>query len=324
MNTIRKLGFALALTLMSAATTVAAQDRWPSKPVKVVVPFAPGGSSDATARAITEKLTTMFGQTFFVENRAGASATIGANFVAHAEPDGYTLLVMPGANVVVRKLGMQTGYDPINDFTPVSNLVFAPYVIIGGVQQSWKTLADMVTYAKANPGALGIGNSEITTRLTAEALARAANIKLTNVPYKGGGPIVLDVLGGHLPLGVATGPAVGGFYKDRRVNVLAVSSPKRLAIFPDVPTVAEALRLKQFDSQTWYAFAGPAKMPQAIVDSLSKAVSQILADKAMQDKLLELGLVPAEDTTPAGMRRLMDRFAKENGAIIDAAHIQAE
>ncbi|MCX7151934.1 MAG: tripartite tricarboxylate transporter substrate binding protein [Proteobacteria bacterium] len=297
---------------------------YPVKPVRVIVPFAPGGSADGTARPIAERLGALLGQTFVVENRPGAQGVIGASMVAKADPDGYTLLLVPGTHVLVPLLTNSVPYHPLNDFTPVSNLVFAPYVIMSATNQPFTSLKDMVAYARENPMKLAIGNSEVTTRLAAESLSQAGNIKLTHVNYKGGGPIAADVLGGHLALGVATPVSVLAFHKDRKVNALAVTSPKRLGSMPDVPTVAEALGVAQFDSQTWFALAGPAGMPRPVVDRLSRAITQILAEPAIRERLLTMGLIPAEDSTPEGLGNLMKSFSQRNAVLIEAAKIKME
>lgn len=297
---------------------------YPVKPVRIVVPFAPGGSADGTARPIAERLGALLGQTFVVENRPGAQGVIGASMVAKADPDGYTLLLVPGTHVLVPLLTKSVPYHPLNDFTPVANLVFVPYVILSAINQPFTSLKEMVQYARENPEKLAIGNSEVTTRLAAESLSQAGNVRLTHVNYKGGGPIAADVLGGHLALGVATPVSVLAFHKDRKVNALAVTSPKRLGSMPDVPTVAEALGVAQFDSQTWFALAGPAGMPRAVVDRLSRAIAQILAEPAVRERLLVMGMIPAEDSTPDGLGNLMKSFSQRNAALIEAAKIKME
>lgn len=309
--------------LLSLQVLCVGAQSYPTKPVRIIVPFSPGGSSDGTARPIAEKLTQLLGQSFVIDNRPGAYGTLGAAMVAKADPDGYTLLLMPGTHVLTPRLMSSLPYHAINDFTPVSTLVFAPYVITGAKNQAFSNLREMAQNAKDNPG-LAIGNSEVTTRLAAEALSLAANVKFTHVTYKGGGPITNDVLGGHLPIGVATPIAVIAFHKDKRLNALAVTSPKRLPSMPDVPTVAEALGIPQFDSQTWFALAGPANMPKSVVDRLHKAIAQIMADRELKDRMLSMGLIPAEDTSPESMAGLLRSFSERNIALIEAAKLKLE
>ncbi len=318
---VRSLALA-AVCLLQAGYSLA--QAWPSRPIKVIVPFAPGGSADGTLRVVSEKLTEALGQPVVIDNRPGGSATIGAAAVAKAEPDGYTLLLMPGTHVIATKMVPNVPFHPINDFTPVSTLVFAPYVIVGAKTQPFSTLKEMVQAAKARPASLTIGNSDVVTRLGAEMLSQAAGIQLEHVNYKGGGPITTDVLGGHLPLGVATPVAILSFHKDRRLNALAVTSPRRLGTLPDVPTVSEALGVADFDSRTWFALAGPANLPKPVVDRLQRAVKQVMAQAATRERLLAMGLEPADDHSPEAMAQLMRTFGQRNGALIDSAKIKMD
>lgn len=320
---MRNLVWIGLIAILGLAQPVFAQS-YPVKPVRIVVPFAPGGSADGVARPIAERLGSILGHSFIVENRPGASGTIGASVVAKAEPDGYMLLLMPGTHVLAAQLMKSVPFHPVNDFTPIATLVFAPYVIFAAKQLPFTTLTEMVKYAKANPERLSIGNSEVTTRLAAESLGQVGGFKLTHVNYKGGGPITSDVVGGHLALGVATPISVLSFHKEKRVTALAVTSPKRLASLPDVPTVAEALGIANFDSQTWFALAGPAGVPRAVVDRIRRAVAQIIAEADMRERLQAMGMEPAEDTTPDGLATLMRVFAQKNAALMDAAGIKAE
>ncbi len=297
---------------------------YPTKPVRIIVPFAPGGSADGTIRPIAEKLTELLGQSFVVENRPGGIATIGGSIVAKAEPDGHTLLVMPGTHVLTPKMMTSVPFHPFNDFTPIANMVFAPYVIVSARNQGFNHLKDLVQFASANPGKLSIGNSDVVTRLGAEMFSQAANIQLGHITYKGGGPVATDVLGGHLPLGLVTPVTIMGFYKDRKLDALAVTSPKRVSSLPDVPSVSEALGISGFDSQTWFALAGPAGMPRPVVERLSKAIAQALATPSIRDRLIAMGLEPATDTSPEGMAQLMKTFAQRNLALIDVAKIKPE
>ncbi|MCX7151933.1 MAG: tripartite tricarboxylate transporter substrate binding protein [Proteobacteria bacterium] len=315
------LRFAIIAVLMMTQSALA--QTYPTKPVKIIVPFAPGGSSDGSMRPIAERLSALLGQPFIIENRPGALATIGANIVAKAEPDGYTLLLMPGTHVLATRMMKSVPYHPFNDFTPIANLVFSPYVVTAAKKQPFTTLKDMVAYAKANPGNLMIGNSDIVTWLAAEMLGQVANVKLTHVNYKGGGPVAADVVGGHLPLGMASTVAVQGFLKDRKVTGLAVTSPKRIGSMPDIPTVAEALGVS-YDAQTWYALAGPAGVPRPIVDRIQRAVAQVLMEPQVRERLTLMGVEPAEDTTPEGMANLMKTFSQKNIALMDAVNFQAE
>ena len=320
---MRSAALLMAMAVFGFVQAAMAQT-YPAKPVRIIVPFAPGGSSDAVARPIAERLGNVLGQSFIVENRPGASGTIGAAFVAKADADGYTLLLMPGTHVLAQRLIKSVPFHPVNDFTPISTLVFVPYVIFAARNQPFTNLTDMVKYAKANPEKLTIGNSEVTTRLAAESLSRAGGFTLTHVNYKGGGPITSDVVGGHLALGVATPISILSFHKENRVTALAVTSPKRVASLPDIPTVGEVLGIANFESQTWFALAGPAGVQRSIVDRLSHAVAQIMAEADIRARLQAMGMEPAEDFTPEGLATLMKSFAQKNVPLMDAAGISAD
>ncbi len=321
---IRKvISVGLSVLAMACAGPLAAQN-YPNKSVRIVVPFAPGGSADGTARPVAERLSSILGQSFVIDNRPGGYGTVGAGHVAKSDPDGYTLLLVPGTHVLTPRLLPNLGYHAINDFSPIATLVFAPYVIIGAKNLPFTNLKDAMQYARDQPGKLSIGNSEVTTRLAGESLAKAAGVTVTHVPYKGGGPIANDVLGGHLAIGVVTPVSALGFHREKRVNSLAVTSPKRLSSLPDVPTVAEALGIADYDSQTWFALAGPANMPRAVVDRLSQAIRQVMQDRDMLERLANMGLVPAEDTSPDGLARLMKSFSERNGVLIDAAKLKLD
>jgi tripartite-type tricarboxylate transporter receptor subunit TctC len=315
---------AAGATLATAIPHTALAQAWPAKSIRIIVPFAPGGTSDAVARLFAEKMQPILGQSVVIENRPGGGGSIGAAQVAKADPDGYTLLVMPGTHVLADYLLKTPPFHPFNDFTPVSMLVFAPYVIYAAKNQPFSNVPDMIKFARANPEKLAVGNSDITTRLAAEAFAIEAKIKLTHINYKGGGPITTDVVGGHLPMGVGTPITIQAFYKEGRVTPLVATTPKRLAVMPEIPTVAEALNIPGFEAGTWFALAGPANLPRPIVDRIQKAVAQAMPDAEVRSKLLGMGVVPAEDTTPEGMSAVMKSFADRNIALIKTVGIKPE
>ena len=322
MNSIRRAIFVSAALMAAAA--VHGQAVWPSKSIRLIVPFAPGGGADTVARAVAEKLGTVLGQSVVVDNKPGAVATVAAAITAKADPDGYTLLLMPGTHVLTAKLGMRTQYHPSNDFTPIGNLVFAPYAIVARRQDGRTTLKEVIRLAKELPGRISIGNSEVTTRLAAEQLSRVADIKLIHAPYKGGAPIMADVVGGHLDLGVVVVQSAVPFHREKLATALAVTSQLRNPALPDVPTMSEVLGIPEFDVQSWFALAGPAHLPRSVVERLSKAVTQVMGEKDLRTRIINLGLIPAEDTTPEGLQSLMRDFERKNSPLIEAANIKAE
>lgn len=323
MNKRNFLSAAIAAVL-TVFVPVASAQQYPSKSIRIIVPFAPGGTSDAVARLFAEKMTTLFGQSVIIDNRPGGAGSIGAAQVAKADPDGYTLLLMPGTHVLAEYLLKTPPFHPFNDYTPISMLVFAPYVIYAAKNQPFATVPEMIKYAQANPEKLAVGNSDITTRLAAESFAIEAKIKLTHINYKGGGPITTDVVGGHLPLGVGTPITIQSFYKEGRVTPLVATTPKRLAVLPEIPTVAESLNVPGFQAGTWFALAGPANLPRPMVDRIQRAVAQIIVEQEVRTKLLGMGVVPAEDTTPEAMAGVMKSFVERNAALIKVAGIKPE
>lgn len=313
--------------LFTAACAALAQpalaQTYPEKPITLIVPFAPGATSDAIGRLTAEKLKDALGVSVLVDNRPGAGGSIGTSVVARAAPDGYTLLIAPGANALAKYVMKSPPFQQ-SDFAPISNLVYAPYVVAAATNQPFTTLKDMVAYAKAHPEKLSIGSSEIITRLGAEGLTQAAGISLTHVNYKGGGPIVTDVLGGHLPLGIVTPVSVQAFIKEGRIRPLAVTSPTRLATLPDVPTVAELLNAPGFDSQTWFALMAPAKTPPAVVQRLEQAVAKFMADPDFRKRVTDMGVVIESDPTPTGLTNLLKRFEQQNAPLVNRAGIKPE
>jgi tripartite-type tricarboxylate transporter receptor subunit TctC len=311
------------ISLIVVAPTVLAQS-YPTKPVRIVVPFAPGGSADASMRPIAVRLSAALGQPFVIDNRGGAQSIIGADLVAKAAPDGYTLLLVPGALVLSPYLVQNVPFRPIGDFTPISMLVTQPYVFVGSTAQSFTTFAAMIANAKGNPGKLSIGTTDPLGILAVQSLNSAAKIDLTQINYKGAGPIATDVVGGHIPLGITAPPGFMAFYKDRKVNVLAVTGPDRLSAMPDVPTVAEALGDPNYNIQTWFALAGPAGLPRPIVDRIQREIARIIADPEMREILIGLGMNPASDTTPERAAAIMKSDAERLGKLIEASGIKPQ
>ena len=317
--------FLHALTVIAFVFTQTTHAQtYPNKTVRIIVPFAPGGSADGAARPVADRLGTLLGQTFLVENRPGGAATIGAAMVSKADPDGYTLLMIPGTHVLATRMLKTVPFHPFNDFTPIANVVFVPNFIVGDKRLPFITMKDMVQYAKTNPGKLTIGISDVSGRIASHVVAQENGIELPSITYKGGAPIISDVAGGHLPLGVGSQVSVMSLYKDKRINVLGITGPRRLPTMPEVPPIGEALGIADFDHQTWFAIAGPANMPPAVVERLSRAIGQALADPDMRERLHSLGMIPAEDTTPTGLAALMKRHFEKNARLMDAAGIKPE
>ena len=299
----------LVIALFAVSAQAFAQD-YPVKPVRVVVPYSPGGGTDVLSRAIGERLSAALGQSFVVENRPGANGAIGSEVVAKSAPDGYTLVVVTGTHVINPFL-QKVPFDTLKDFTPVTFAAISKMVVVAGLQQPFASIKELIAYAKANPGKLTIGNSEAATMLTGELLKLMAGIELQQVPYKGGAPLMSDVVGGHIPLAVTSVTTVMPFYKSQKLRVLGVTSKDRSGAMPDVPTIAEA-GVPGYEVMSWYVILGPRGMPKAIAERLQREVAKIVATPAMKERFDTLGAEPAAmtpDETAAIMKADMDKWA---------------
>lgn len=302
-----------ALLLCALCPAAFAQSAYPTKTIRLVVPFGPGGSADAIARPLADKLGTALGQPVVVDNRPGALTAIGAEAVARAAPDGYTLYLMPGTHVLTPFLVQKVPFDAITDFTPIVMLGTQPYMIFANPQQPFKTLAEMLAYAKAHPGQVSIGVSDAVTLVTATTLKQVAKVDLNIISYKGGGPQNNDLLGNQIGTAVVT-PNAMPFYKDGKLRSIAATTPARLSFLPDTPTIAEAIPGSNFDIHTWYAVAGPANLPRPIVERLHAEIAKLIAQGDMRRRLDDLGLDLPADTRPeatlAAMKLYQERMGK--------------
>ena len=299
----------LAIALFAISACASAQD-YPNRPVRVVVPYSPGGGTDVLSRALGERLGAALGQSFVVENRPGANGAIGSEAVAKSAPDGYTLVVVTGTHVINPFL-QKVPFDTLKDFTPVTFAAISKMVVVAGMQQPFTSIKELIAYAKANPGKLTIGNSEAATMLTGELLKLMAGIELQQVPYKGGAPLMSDVVGGHIPLAVTSVTTVMPFYKSQKLRVLGVTSKDRSGAMPEVPTIAEA-GVPGYEVMSWYVILGPKGMPKAIAERLQREVAKIVATSAMKARFDSLGAEPAAmtpDETAAIMKADMDKWA---------------
>jgi tripartite-type tricarboxylate transporter receptor subunit TctC len=312
-----------ALLLPPAA---AQQAPWPSRPVHVVLPHAPGGGTDLLARLIAERLRAVFDQPFVVENRPGAGINIGTTHVARQPADGYTLLVTTNTHVMNVAFYKQLPYDPIKDFQPVSLIATSPMLMVAPAAVPAKTIREFVGYAKSQPGALAYASTGQGTpqHLAAAMLETATGIRMIHVPYKGGAPVVNALLGGEVAMTFGAVNALIPHVRSGRLRALAVSDPKRSGLLPDVPTVAEALSLPGYSVQLWYAVLVPAGTPRPIVDRLNVAINKVVRDRELQkERLAPLGL-EGVGTTPEYLGHVMaDEIPKYLKAAREA-HIQPE
>jgi tripartite-type tricarboxylate transporter receptor subunit TctC len=266
-------------TLSVATAPTYAQQPYPARPIRIVVPFSPGGGGDVMARKVAVKLAERTGGSVFVENRAGASGNIGAEVVVRSAPDGYTLLSTSSTYGIQASLG-KTPFDPLNDVTPVVGLARAPGVIIVAPNSPFKTLKDLIAAAKRYPGDVTFGTAGVgaIAHMNMEHLAAVAGVRMTHVPYKGSSQALTDMLGGNIAVTTANPTVAAPLVKAKRIRALAVGGASRMLSMPDVPTFQEA-GLPGYDPYDWKAIFGPKGMPQDVVNRLNTEINAILKDK---------------------------------------------
>jgi tripartite-type tricarboxylate transporter receptor subunit TctC len=286
------------LLALAAGTMVAAAADYPSRPVTIVVGFPPGGASDILARIIADKLGSLLGQPVVVDNRPGAGGNVAGEAVAHAAPDGYTLLL--GNNAILAtnaSLYSKINFDPVKDFAPISLIGTQANVLVVNNDVPAHSLAELIALAKAQPGKLNFASSGygLAAHLAGELFKAQAHIDIVHVPYKGSAPALEDVISGQDQMMFATTSGVMGFLKNAQVRALAVTTLKRTAILPDIPTMDEA-GLPGFEATTWHGLVAPAGTPADIIDTLHRAIVETLKDAGVQQKLAALGVDVAPDS----------------------------
>ncbi|NUA27906.1 Bug family tripartite tricarboxylate transporter substrate binding protein [Cupriavidus basilensis] len=311
-----------AMTLI--ATGIArAQGPWPQKPIRLVVPFPPGGGTDTTSRLIAEKLTLTDQWTLVIDNKPGAGGNIGLDAVAKSAPDGYTIGMGQAANLAINPaLYPKMPFDPLQDFTPVAGVAEQPVVLVVRQDSPLRTLADFIKAAKARNGDMGIaqaGNGTVG-HLAGEMLARRARVRVLQVPYKGAGPAMTDLLGGQVDAYFGNAVSVMPQLSAGKIRALAVTSAKRLSALPSVPTVAEQ-GFAGFEAATWLGLVGPAGLPADITARLGAATIKVLARPDVQQKLAQEGSVPTPQTSPQFAAHIRAEHAKW-GALIREAQIK--
>ena len=286
-NPLARPRLACSLTAACALLLVAmpAAAQYPGKPVRLIVPFPPGGTADASARIIAQPLSTSLGQPVLVENRAGADGAIAADVVIKAQPDGYTIFFATTTALcavpVLRKI---PPYDPVADFTPISLVGGFGFFVFVNSSVPAKSLQELIEYTRANPGKLNYGTGNSTSVITTAQLKLLENLDIVAVPYKGDAPALADLVAGRVQMMIATPATAIGHVKDGRLRVLATLGTRRSPIFPDVPTTAET-GLVKLTIKPWAGFFGPAKMPQAIVETLSRETRAILTHQDVREQL---------------------------------------
>jgi len=296
---LTRRGFTLALAAGVAAggfaaLPAAAQADYPAKPITIVVPFAAGGTTDILARVIGEALKTELGQPVVIDNRAGAGGNIGGALAAKAAPDGYTLFMgTVGTHAINQSLYKKMPFDPIKDFAPLTRVAMVPNLLVAHPTRPYKTVQELIAYAKANPGKVTFGSSGngSSIHLSGELFDSMAKVDMIHVPYKGSAPAVSDLIGGQIDIMFDNMPSAIQHVRSGRLKAIAVTTAKRSPELPDVPTIAEA-GVPGYEATSWFGMFAPAATPAPIVTRLNAALVKVLADPAVKKKLAEQGAEP--------------------------------
>jgi tripartite-type tricarboxylate transporter receptor subunit TctC len=318
------LGTLAAAAALALGTAAQAQS-YPAKPIRLVVPFTPGGVTDTSGRLIAEQLSKRLGQQVIVDNKPGASGNIGTQMVASAEPDGYTLLLgFDGTMVINPHVFPKVGFDTVKDFAPIVKLGDAVLILVSHPGFAAKSLKDVIALSKTQPGGLSYGTSGTggTPHIAGELLKLRTGANLTHIPYKGGGQAMTDVLGGNIPLVYTAIAGAIPHVKSGKLHAVAVSSAKRASSLPEVPTFIEN-GLPDFEINSWVALLAPAKTPKAIVDKLNAELNAVLSDPEVRERLNGMG-ISATPGTPDKFGDEIKRDLARYGQVVKAANIKAE
>ena len=314
MRSLRAIALcAVAFTLALGAVEASAQ-AYPTKPVKLVIAFPPGGTSDFVGRVIADKMSQFLGQPIVVENKPGATGLIGTQSVMQAAPDGYTLLLAPSDFTLAPGLQPKPPYDPVKDFAAIGLFINYPHVLVAYPGLPANNAKELIALAKAKPGQLNFasGGSGGSNHISGVAFAHAAGIDLTHVPYKGNGPAITDLLADRVQLLFTSIGPVEGHLKAGKLKAIAVTGPKRLVALPDVPTVSE-IAIPGYEFMTWYGLAAPAGTPRAIIDRLNADLRKTMASPEVMEKLANIGgdlTVNSPDEFSAMIRSEVGRWHK--------------
>ncbi len=317
--------YTLALTaLLGAPFATLAQTVWPDKPVRIVVPYAPGGTTDFAARQIAQKLTEQTGKSFFVENKTGASGTIGSNFVAKAAPDGNTFLTNDTTYAMLPSQFAKLPWDHANDLIPVTTIALTPVVLIVPEASPYKTLHDLIDFAQKNPGKLnfGSGGNGSSTHLAAEVFKKEGKLFITHIPYKGAGDAMMGAMAGQVDVLITASPTAIPVVKGGKVRALAVTGDKRLPSLPNVPTFKEA-GMPGFTVTNWFGIAAPKGTPIDIIAKFQSEVKKAMMEPALQDRFAQQGALPG-GIPSAEFAAMIKRDTANWGAIAHSAGVKPE
>ena len=319
------IGAVTVCLFWGAPHAIGADAAYPQRPIRLIIPQSPGGASDTVGRVVAQKLGERLGQQIVADNRPGATGNIGAELVAHATPDGYTLLLTAPNLVTSPSLYARTGFDPIRDFTPVSQLTMSPNVFIVNPSFPARNMKELIEVVKSKPKQIDFSSSghASTQHLAGELLNILAGTQLVHIPYKGGGPALVDLLAGRVPVMVSTLPAAVPQIKAGKVRALAVTSLKRSAAVPDIPTVAEAAGLPGFEASTWQGFVLPANAPRPVVERLAGETAKVVVAADVRERLRDLGYEPVGSSPAEFAAYIRSELAKWT-KVIKAGGIKGE
>jgi tripartite-type tricarboxylate transporter receptor subunit TctC len=310
--------------LLVCSTAVLAQQSFPSKQVRLLIPYAAGGAVDILGRTLGDELSKKWGQPVIIENRTGAGGTIASQVVAKSAPDGYTLVIVASGHAINPYLYSNLPYDTFKDFRPISLLGSSPNIMLVAANSPYKTLADLLAAARAKPGSLSYGMAGIgtSTHLAGELLKYMTKVDIAAVSYKGGAPVINDLLGGHIPLSFNNIPESIGQIKGGNLRPLGVTSATRSPVLPDVPTIAEA-GVPGYDTVVWWGLLGPGGLSADLAAKISKDCAEALHAPAVKQRLDNLGATVA-GTSPADFAKLIRADYEKWGPIIKAAGMKGE
>ena len=316
----------ISLILIALLAGLPAHAAYPERPVRVIIPFPPGGGTDLVGRIIAGILTERLGVSFVSDNRVGAGGAIGAEIAAKAAPDGYTLLVgTPGSMIINPAMIPNLAYDPLRDFEPITRATTSHMVMVVRKDLPVKSVKDVIALAKVKAGGMNIGSSGIgsTSHLGGELFKILAGVQMTNVPYKGTAPALVDLVGGRIDVLIENLPVLAPFIKRGDIRLLAVGGPARARSVPDVPTIAES-GLPGYESTTWLGLFAPARTPKAIIAQLHAAVASAMRAPAMTEKLASMGYESTADDTPEQLRSYLVARLKEMKGVVKAIGLKGQ
>jgi len=316
--------FAIFAALLMGSAVAAAEDAYPSRPVHIMVPYPAGGGVDIMARTLGDELSKHWGQPIVIENRPGAGGVIASQAVAISPKDGYMLIVVASGHATNPFLYPHLPYDTFKDFTPISLLSSSPNILLVRADSPFKTLADLIAEAKKKPGSLSYGHSGngTSTHLAGELLKSLAKVDLTGIPYKGGAPVITDLLGGHLPISFNNAPESLGQITSGTLRALAVTTATRAPFLSNVPTMAEA-GVPGYDTAVWWGLLGPSNMPVDVTAKIAKDTAEAMKSPAIKERLTKLGATSI-GSSPQDFAKLIQSDHDKWGPIIKAAGIKAE